>query len=178
MAGKFLFVFNQGDFSEESTFLLSDWLAHTPPEVLAKNFQLSPESVAKLPTDSLYIFRGNLPESLEADIAEATADAIGKSPSYTFKLRAMAPSKKTAMGEARIVDSKNFPHVQEDCRCPRDSETWRSSRASLASERQGVAVLRAGLGAYDRLQFQRTVPHDGFQRERRRLCPSCRWPLH
>jgi oxalate decarboxylase len=84
---EFLLVFNQGDFSEESTFLLSDWLAHTPPEVLAKNFRLSPESVAKLPTDSLYIFCGNLPESLEADIAEATADARGKSPSYTFKGR-------------------------------------------------------------------------------------------
>jgi len=27
---EFLLVFNQGSFSEESTFLLSDWLKHTP----------------------------------------------------------------------------------------------------------------------------------------------------
>jgi oxalate decarboxylase len=109
---EFLLVFNQGDFSEESTFLLSDWIAHTPPDVLAKNFRLPPESIAKLPTDSLYIFRGNRPDSLKADIAE-TANGGAKSPVYTFKLHAMAPSKKTAMGEVRVVDGKNFPASQK-----------------------------------------------------------------
>lgn len=34
---EFLLVFNQGDFSEDGTMLLSEWVAHTPPEVLAKN---------------------------------------------------------------------------------------------------------------------------------------------
>lgn len=106
---EFLLVFNKGGFSEESTFLLSDWIAHTPPEVLAKNFRLQPESVAKLPTDSLYIFRGNLPDSIEADLAEVAGDLKAKGPRYTFRLRAMIPSNKTATGEARIVDSGNFP---------------------------------------------------------------------
>jgi oxalate decarboxylase len=41
---EFLLVFNQGSFSEESTFLLSDWLKHTPPDVLRKNFRLHPET--------------------------------------------------------------------------------------------------------------------------------------
>src|ERR1700733_3914680 len=35
---EFLLVFNQGDFSEESTLLLSDWLKHTPPEILQHDF--------------------------------------------------------------------------------------------------------------------------------------------
>jgi oxalate decarboxylase len=34
---EFLLVFNQGNFSEDGTFLLSQWMRHTPPEVLAKN---------------------------------------------------------------------------------------------------------------------------------------------
>ena len=34
---EFLLVFNQGMFSEDGTMLLSEWIAHTPPEVLAKN---------------------------------------------------------------------------------------------------------------------------------------------
>ena len=38
---EFLLVFNQGDFSEESTLLLSDWLKHTPPETLQQNFGLT-----------------------------------------------------------------------------------------------------------------------------------------
>jgi len=40
---EFLLVFDDGNFSEEETFLLTDWLAHTPREVLAKNFG-APES--------------------------------------------------------------------------------------------------------------------------------------
>src|SRR5437879_11489427 len=35
---EFLLVFDDGNFSEEATFLLSDWMAHTPKEILAKNF--------------------------------------------------------------------------------------------------------------------------------------------
>ena len=35
---EFLLVFDDGNFSEDSTFLISDWFTHTPKEVLAKNF--------------------------------------------------------------------------------------------------------------------------------------------
>lgn len=34
-----LLVFDDGVFSEFTTFLLTDWPAHTPPEVVAKNSQ-------------------------------------------------------------------------------------------------------------------------------------------
>jgi oxalate decarboxylase len=106
---EFLLVFNQGDFSEESTFLLSDWIAHTPPEILAKNFKLGQKSIEKLPDDSLYIFRGNFPNSLDSDLAEARNEGNKSGPRFTFKMRSMEPTKTSAMGEARIVDSRNFP---------------------------------------------------------------------
>src|ERR1700737_240422 len=51
---EFLLVFNQGSFSEDGTMLLSEWMAHTPPEVLMKNFGLDREALAKLPTEALY----------------------------------------------------------------------------------------------------------------------------
>ena len=35
---EFLLVFDEGKFSEENTTLLTDWLIHTPREVVAKNF--------------------------------------------------------------------------------------------------------------------------------------------
>ena len=35
---QFLLVFDDGNFNEFETFLLTDWLHHTPKEVLAKNF--------------------------------------------------------------------------------------------------------------------------------------------
>ncbi|MEI9976750.1 MAG: cupin domain-containing protein [Ignavibacteriota bacterium] len=36
---RFLLVFDDGNFDEFHTFLITDWLTHTSKEVLAKNFQ-------------------------------------------------------------------------------------------------------------------------------------------
>ena len=44
---KFLLVFNDGNFNEFETFLLTDWFHHTPREVLAKNFLRVPESIVR-----------------------------------------------------------------------------------------------------------------------------------
>lgn len=49
-------VFDDGSFSEDSTFLLTDWLAHVPKEVLAKNFQTDISAFDKIPGQELYIF--------------------------------------------------------------------------------------------------------------------------
>jgi oxalate decarboxylase family bicupin protein len=37
---EFLLIFDDGNFSEDSTFLLTDYLARTPKEVLSKNFRV------------------------------------------------------------------------------------------------------------------------------------------
>ncbi|HMG01641.1 MAG TPA: cupin domain-containing protein [Edaphobacter sp.] len=106
---EFLLVFDEGHFSEDNTFLLSEWIAHTPPEVLAKNFNLSPEEIAKLPKDELYIFPAEMPKSLAEDRASVGGRSVQAQQQYTFKMEAMAPTKKTAGGEVRVVDSRNFP---------------------------------------------------------------------
>jgi oxalate decarboxylase len=106
---EFLLVFDEGMFSEESTFLLSDWVSHVPPEVLSKNFGLGESAIAKLPTHPLYIFPGQVPPSLEQDIAAAGGNAAQSPINYTFKMAAMPPTKTTPGGEVRVVDSHNFP---------------------------------------------------------------------
>jgi oxalate decarboxylase len=106
---EFLLVFDEGHFSEDNTFLLSEWIAHTPPEVLAKNLNLSPEEIAKLPKDELYIFPADMPKSLAEDRASVGGRSVQAQQQYTFKMEAMAPTKKTAGGEVRVVDSRNFP---------------------------------------------------------------------
>jgi oxalate decarboxylase len=106
---EFLLVFNEGMFSEDDTFLLSEWLAHTPPEVLSKNFGLDRSALTKLPTDPLYIFPADLPNSLAEDRA-AVGGRNAQSPSqYTFHMHSMTPTVHTSSGDARIVDSHNFP---------------------------------------------------------------------
>ena len=106
---EFLLVFDEGMFSEDNTFLISEWVAHTPPEILTKNSNLDRSAIAKLPTDELYIFPGNVPGSLAADRAAVGGKSVEPPIQYTFKLSTMAPTKKTAGGEVRIVDSHNFP---------------------------------------------------------------------
>src|SRR6202453_3920592 len=110
---EFLLVFNQGDFSEDGTMLLSEWMAHTPTEVLMKNFGVDRGALAKLPTDALYIFPGAVPANTVAqDKEEIGGSSVASSFQATFKMKSMAPTRATEKGEVRIVDSRNFPQVK------------------------------------------------------------------
>ncbi len=106
---QFLLVFNQGLFSEDNTFLISEFVAHVPPEVLTKNSRLTPSDIAKLPKEQLYIFPSTIPGSLAADRAAIGGSRVQAPRQYTFKMGSMAPTIKSAGGEVRIVDSRNFP---------------------------------------------------------------------
>jgi oxalate decarboxylase len=105
---EFLLVFDEGMFSEDNTFLISEWVAHTPPEILTKNSNLDRSAIAKLPTDELYIFPADLPPSLAQDKAAVGGKGAESRIQYTFKMEAMAPTKKSSGGEVRVVDSRNF----------------------------------------------------------------------
>ena len=106
---EFLLVFDQGTFSEDNTFLLSDWVAHTPPSVLSKNLGLPGSALGNLPKQELYIFQADLPASMAQDKAAVGGRRVESPFQYTFKMQAMSPTKQTAGGEARVVDSHNFP---------------------------------------------------------------------
>lgn len=105
---EFLLVFPQGDFSEDGTMLLSAWLAHTPPEVIAKNTGLPMSVINKFPETPLYIFPSEIPQSLEADKADIGQENLTDG-QFTFHLKSMTPTKSTKGGEVRVVDSRNFP---------------------------------------------------------------------
>jgi oxalate decarboxylase len=105
---EFLLVFDEGMFSEDTTLLLSDWMRHTPPSVLSKNFGLPPSEIKKLPNRNLYIFPSDVPPSLAQDKA-AVGGRQAESPyQYIFKASTMPPTQQTKGGEVRIVDSRNF----------------------------------------------------------------------
>jgi oxalate decarboxylase len=106
---EFLLVFDEGMFSEDGTFLISEWVAHTPPSVLSKNFGLDENALKKLPTNELYIFPSEVPNSLEQDRLAVGGEKVQSRIQYTFKMQSMAPTKKNAGGEVRVVDSHNFP---------------------------------------------------------------------
>ncbi|GAA3748942.1 cupin domain-containing protein [Terriglobus aquaticus] len=108
---EFLLVFNQGSFSEESTFLISDWLKHTPPDVLQKNFKLDAAAISKLPKgEPLYIFPSDPPhQTLAQDRAESASHAPASKQVFTFRPSQMKPTKESENGHLRVIDSHNFP---------------------------------------------------------------------
>jgi oxalate decarboxylase len=67
---EFLLVFDDGTFSEGNTTLLSDWLRHTPPEILAMNWGVDLDAtkpVYDVPPDGRYIFQAVVPKSIDDD---------------------------------------------------------------------------------------------------------------
>jgi oxalate decarboxylase len=106
---KFLLVFNQGDFDEFSTFLLSDWFKHTPKGVLAKNFGVPESTFDHIPKDKLYIFQTELPRPLAEEQAQAAEGTAAIHDKFVFRPAQRKPSKTSAGGDVRIVDSKLFP---------------------------------------------------------------------
>jgi oxalate decarboxylase len=106
---RFLLAFDDGNFDEFHTFLITDWLAHTPREILAKNFAVPESTFDGVPKKELFIFQTALPGDLVAEQAEA-AKGTGTTPRrFDFKASTMKPTKVTRGGEVKIIDSKTFP---------------------------------------------------------------------
>src|SRR3954447_6588876 len=64
---EFLLVFDNGSFSENETFLVSNFFAHMPRAALAKNFGVGEEDFAAIPDRERWIFAADVPGSLEHD---------------------------------------------------------------------------------------------------------------
>ncbi len=111
---EFLLVFDQGNFSEDDTFLLSEFLAHTSPELIKKNMGWTREEWDKLPPTELYIFKAPLPDSLEAD-KRFLGDNLETENKYTFKMSTMQPTSSNTGGSVKVVDSSNFPVSANIC---------------------------------------------------------------
>ncbi|WP_246159919.1 cupin domain-containing protein [Microbacterium rhizomatis] len=105
---EFVLAFDDGDQSESNTLLLTDWFAHTPPEVLAKNFGVSLGVFSGIPLHNLWIFPGTEPGELAAD-QEAAGVEWGAAEPIIFRLSRSTPLHKNSGGSIQIADSTNFP---------------------------------------------------------------------
>ncbi len=102
---EFLLVFDDGNFSEDSTFSVTDWLAHTPRDVLAKNFGVPEHAFASIPEKELFIFQSKVPGPLAADRVQGAGPLPS---SFSYRLLAQEPIR-TKGGTVRISDSTTFP---------------------------------------------------------------------
>lgn len=105
---RFLLVFDDGKFDEFHTFLLTDWLAHTPKDVLAKNFSVPESTFDNVPKRELFIFQSQLPGPLTEEQKQAS-EGTGLTNAYVLKASQLKPTKATAGGHVTIIDAKTFP---------------------------------------------------------------------
>lgn len=105
---EFLLVFDDGNFSEYETVLLSDWMAHTPADVVAKNFGVSQKSLEGMPKKELFIFQTDVPGPLEED-RRVAAGTRGVSPiDFAFRTSQFPAPKGNRSGRVTIIDSSSF----------------------------------------------------------------------
>jgi oxalate decarboxylase len=105
---EFLLVFDDGNFSEFETVLLTDWMAHTPPDIVAKNFGVPQTALGNMPKRERFIFQAAVPGPL-ADDQRAAAGALGASPiDFAFRTTQVPSATRVKNGEVRVIDSGNF----------------------------------------------------------------------
>lgn len=123
---EYLLVFDDGNFDATgTTFMVDDWIAHTPRSILAQNFGLNesvfdsvpksdPYSKSRIrpsapatPPDLVAVLKGKI------NSTEQTASPYGKlqgNSSYVYHLSQHQPKQVAGGGGSiSIVDSTNFP---------------------------------------------------------------------
>ncbi|MDB5461310.1 MAG: cupin [Caulobacteraceae bacterium] len=106
---EFVLVFDNGRASEYNTLLLTDWMAHTPPKILAENFNLPVSAFQNNPVDDLWIYQGAEPPPL-AQVQREVASPLGEPDlEFTFSTSDMAPTRQTRSGSVKVIDTRNFP---------------------------------------------------------------------
>src|SRR5262245_36507824 len=104
---EFLLVFDDGNFSEYATVLLSEWMAHTPKACLAQHFGVPQPALANLPMQ-LFAFQSAVPAPLGAHQNAAAGSRGISSQHFAFRTLQSPLTTRTKGGEVRIIDSRIF----------------------------------------------------------------------
>jgi len=107
---EFLLVFDDGDFSEDNTFLASEVFAHNPKEVLSKSFGVPLDAWKDIPAGELFIFPGTkAPTDIKEQTITGSAGTVPLEGSYTYHLSKAGNTIETAGGSVKIIDPTIFP---------------------------------------------------------------------
>ena len=155
----FVLVFDNGYFSEFGTFSISDWVGHTPAEVLAKNFGVPAATFADFPKNEVYIAQGPVPPALPDDPRPGRSTRRRSPTATTCSRRRRRLSRRQHAGRVRARVSDLHDHDRRAFR----HQAGRHARAALAPECRRVAVLSQGQRAHDRVRLAWPRAHRRFR---------------
>lgn len=100
----FVLVFDNGYFSEFGTFSITDWIGHTPAEVLARNFGVAPDVFSSFPKQEVYIATGPVPGPIGQPAASLSSAPL----THRYPMLAQKPDRFEG-GTMRVVSEREFP---------------------------------------------------------------------
>lgn len=106
----FILIFDNGDFSEDHTFSVTDWMSRTPPTILAQSLGLSLDEVARLPKGEVYFAQGT-PATDQSPLS-TPHEAPALSAMHRYPLSAQEPRRVPGGGLQRTVTAREFPISQ------------------------------------------------------------------
>ena len=136
----FILIFDNGDFSEDHTFSVTDWLSRTPPAALDQSLGLADAAVATCPRA-----RSISPPARSRTTARASPPPASDPElvsTHRYPLMAQEPRRVPGGGTQRIVTVAEFPISARMVGLGARDRARRHARPALASERRRVAVLR------------------------------------
>ena len=171
----FVLVFDNGYFSEFGTFSISDWLGHTPPEVLAKDLRRAGADLRQFSQTRGLHRQGT-----------GAAAAAGRSGAGLAQRRRAHPPLSAAGAAAGDVSGRHqsagvaarIPDLDHHDRRAHAHQAGRLARAALASQCRRVAILHLRSRSHERVRIARPRPHRGIRRGRRRLRAAGLRALH
>ncbi|RAJ00417.1 oxalate decarboxylase [Chitinophaga skermanii] len=103
----FILIFDNGDFSEDHTFSVTDFLSSVPPYIAAQNLGLTLEEVSKLHQGEAYFAQCQLPD-VHSGIALPRSNSNLTS-KHRYPLHAQQPKIVPGGGTQRTVSQVEFP---------------------------------------------------------------------
>ena len=102
----FILVFDNGYFSEFGTFSITDWLGHTPPEILSQTLGVPADSFSAIPKGEVYFAKGPVPGPLP-EYPPPASETTGPL-THRYRLNAHKP-REFGGGSIKLVTVKDFP---------------------------------------------------------------------
>lgn len=106
---EFLLVFDDGEFSEDNTFLVSELFERNPKAVLAKNFRTDVSAFDHIPDGELYIFPGTpAPKNISEQNVTGPAGEVPLGKQYSYHWSKAKPLSVPG-GSVKVLDPTSFP---------------------------------------------------------------------
>jgi oxalate decarboxylase/phosphoglucose isomerase-like protein (cupin superfamily) len=107
-----MLVFDDGAFSEDNTFLVTEIMAHNPLSVLSKDLGVPVSAFKDIPDGELFIFPGTAaPKDISKQNITSSAGSLPKARAYSYHWSEQTPLELPG-GSVKIVDPQTFPEAK------------------------------------------------------------------